>query len=104
MLYSTTSTDTLPSVHSRMPMAPSPIRKMPFWVTSRPDRLRNWRGTQESTAMFASIEGPPRKPVLQATNSSPASSASTTASKAWPMAGSNRQLSMMAPKVAAFRV
>ena len=83
MLYSTTSTATSPWVHSRMLIAPNPIGKMPFWVTSRPDRLRNWRGTQESTAMFASTVGPPRKPVLAATNSSPASSSSTIANRPW---------------------
>ena len=33
--------------------------------------------------MFDSTDGPPRKPVLAATNSSPASNASTTASSTW---------------------
>ena len=80
MLYSTTSTSTLPCVHSRISRLDAPTTMMPFCRTSRVDRSRKWRGTHESDAMFDSTAGPSRKPVCAPTSSSPASNASTAPS------------------------
>src|SRR4051812_36428258 len=77
MLYSTTSSATLPPLHSKTGGAAPPITMTPFCAPSRLDNCRNWRGTHESAAMFDSTAGPPRKPVLAATNNRPASRMST---------------------------
>ena len=80
--YSTTNRSTLPRVHSRITSAARPMIRMPFCVTRRVDRWRNWCGNQESAAMFDNTDGPPRKPVLAATKSSPASVTNTRSNAA----------------------
>ena len=68
------------ATHSQV--AARPMIRIPFCVTSRVDRWRNWCGNQESAAMFDNTDGPPRKPVLAATKSSPASVTNTRSNAA----------------------
>jgi hypothetical protein len=75
---------------------------MPFSVTRRVERYLNLCGTQESAAMLESTAGPPRKPVLAATNKRPASSASTTVSATGCDTGPSKPMSLStAPKATA---
>ena len=81
-----------------------PISRMPLRVTRREESDANWFGAQRSTAMLASTEGPPRKPVLAATNSSAPSNTSTSMSSAWLVEPPKPRLAMMSPNTTALSV
>ena len=65
--YMTSRLDTEPWVYQSVAIAADPISQMPLLVTRRSDSCANRRGAQESTAMFARMRGPSRKPVCAAT-------------------------------------
>ena len=68
MEYMTTRTWTDPRVKTRIRTAATPMKRTPFWTTSRSLKCMNRFGIQESMAMLPSTRGPSMKPVWAATN------------------------------------